>query len=75
MTFIYHPPTVDSLDIEASPDGLGVRIGIYNATDNGTYTSIEVVNRDVERVVSALREVAGPQIQPINVTVSGTWQA
>lgn len=56
----YHPPTVDSLDIEPSGDGVAVRIGVYNAADNGTYTSIEVMNRDLEDVITALRAAAAP---------------
>ncbi len=56
----YHPPTVDSLDITPSDDGLAVQIGIFNATDNGTYASIEVMNRDLEAVITALRAAALP---------------
>lgn len=60
MAYRYHPPTVDSLDIEPSSDGLAVRIGIFNTTDNGTYTSIEVMNRDLEDVIIALRAATEP---------------
>lgn len=62
MTYRYYPPTVDCLDIEPSSDGLGVRIGIFNTTDSGTYTCIEVMNRDLEEVITALRDAAGPRI-------------
>lgn len=55
MTYRYHPPTVDSLDITPSDDGLAVRVGIFNTTDNGTYAAIEVMNRDIEEVITALR--------------------
>lgn len=57
-TFTYHPPTVDSLDIAPSDDGLGVCVGVYNATDSGTYARIEVMNRDLEQVIAALRTAA-----------------
>lgn len=60
MTYRYHPPTVDSLDITPSDDGLAVRVGIFNTTDNGTYASIEVMNRDLEDVIHALRAAAAP---------------
>lgn len=61
MTYRYHPPTVDSLDIEPSSDGLAVRVGIFNTTDSGTYASIEVMNRDLEDVIVALRAAAAPK--------------
>jgi hypothetical protein len=61
--FTYHPPTVDSLDINPSIDGLGVRIGIFNQTDNGTYTSLEVMNRDLETVIQALRDAAATSVE------------
>jgi hypothetical protein len=64
----YHPPTVDSMDITPSGDRLGVLIGIYNATDNGTYTRIEVMNRDLEDVITALRKAAAPKPPPGGVS-------
>lgn len=58
MHYRYHPPTVDSLDITPSDDGLAVRVGIFNTTDSGSYASIEVMNRDLEDVIAALRAAA-----------------
>jgi hypothetical protein len=49
------------MDISPSWDRQGVCIGIYNATDNGTYTRIEVMNRDLEDVIVALRAAASPK--------------
>ena len=72
MPYRYHPPTVDSLDITPSDDGLAVRVGIFNTTDNGTYAAIEVMNRDLEDVIIALRAAAAPK-QPASVISFGFY--